>query len=207
MQLNKKNWIWIPVVGIILLVGYVVFFFSQSKPVEEEATPNGASQVIEVKGESDSKTSKSKKAQSEGSASESQERSDTSYPATQATGGEQKIAEDFVTAYFEFNGDQPNENMEKALKFVTTDLASGIRGQSQVVRPVEDMYKLKVTQLKTSEGDPWSSSDLWFIIVVNGQFYSQQGTPTETIETTYQVFMQQNEKGVWQVSDFALVRN
>ncbi|WP_317945405.1 hypothetical protein [Carnobacterium maltaromaticum] len=206
MQLNKKSWIAIPVVGIILIVGYVVFFFSQSKPDEEKTEGNNASQVIEVKGEGEPKENAKKEKRNENSEMESQEDTSVKYSATQATGVQQKIAEDFISAYFQFNGDNPNENIEKATKFTTTDLANGIRGQSQVVRSTSDMYKLKLTRLSTSEGDPWSSNDLWFIVVANGQFYSEQGAITDTIETTYQVFLQQNDSGNWQVSDFAIVR-
>ncbi|MEG2292654.1 MAG: hypothetical protein RSB44_03500 [Carnobacterium sp.] len=206
MQLNKKSWIAIPVVGIILIVGYVVFFFSQSKPNDEKVEGNEASQVIEVRGENESNENVSKGDSSKKNELESKESSTGTRPGTQGTVLQQKVAEDFISAYFQFNGDNPNENIEKATKFTTTDLANGIRGQSQVVRPVPDMYKLKLTKLTTSEGDPWSSDDLWFIVVADGQFYSEQGTVTDTIETTYQVFLQQNDSGNWQVSDFAIVR-
>lgn len=189
MELVKKHWKLFSTVCVVLgAIGYFMFgYIPKERGPKEVSSPE-----IIIEGQT-----------KQSDLSEDHQPDKPNNPNKEMADA-RKVAEDFSSAFFQFNGDIPNENLENAAAFVTGSMAEEMKDEGQVARPLDDMYKLKLTHVtSTIEED----IDMYSEVTLTGDFYSLDGKKTETVAEVYHLKLEQGDDEVWRVSQFSIERN
>ncbi len=90
-----------------------------------------------------------------------------------------EVSKQFVKSHYQFNGDQPNEHIEKASQFVTDDLKAKMT-TNLIVRPTNDNYRRRIVGLEVYESyNPTSKEFLNLIARVKGEVLNIEGEITK----------------------------
>lgn len=193
MKVSKKQLkVFVPLLLIFIGVGFFILKTPSSSNREVDETKK-----VTVK--------KSEEEQSKGKVEEVQgdQGSSLSSETDQLPEAAILVGKSFAKALFEYNGDQPNSNVDHALQYVTEGLSKQMRDTSQLVRSSDDLYMRKVTVMDVQS----SASDSYIKVKISGEFFSKAGVKTEDTEASYLVYLIKSEGGAWQVSDYAMLRN
>lgn len=193
MKVSKKQLkVFVPLLLIFIGVGFFILKTPSSSNKEVDETKK-----VTVK--------KRKEEQSKGKVEEVQgnQGSRVSSETDQLPEAAILVGKSFAKALFEYNGDQPNSNVDHALQYVTEGLSKQMRDTSQLVRSSDDLYMRKVTVMDVQS----SASDSYIKVKISGEFFSKAGVKTEDTEASYLVYLIKSEGGAWQVSDYAMLRN
>lgn len=98
-----------------------------------------------------------------------------------------KVAEDFIEAYYPFNGDKPLENLENAKEYMSERLFEEYR--SSVPRPTQSVHSKEIISLEAYEPyDPSENYLEWNVRVV-GEVFDSNGelNKEETYDYTLKI--------------------
>lgn len=93
-----------------------------------------------------------------------------------------KNVQQFIEAYYPFDGKNPTQHIEKAKQFMTEKMQKEVEGQ--IVRPTNDYYSRKPTKIEIYEPYNPEKGKMNLVARVEGEVYNSKGTLTkkETVE-------------------------
>lgn len=109
----------------------------------------------------------------------------------------------FAKKLTEFNGDNPNENMENALPHATPALRGFLQSEGQMVRPTVEFYKRKVTKITAAYKDNFD--DIVIVISCYGDFYNDEGKKSESTLTEYLMMLKLDSNDKFFVADYSIL--